>query len=429
MIYIIPETNFLRIPYNKEHTDYTVFHFNGNLKKLYDLKEANNSKDSISIVLPEIVCRELQQQKLDAYQEDCRKWEKLCNSFGDYANGVIHVSVDEFNRRLNKQIQMRIDEFNLPIMPICKSVWFKSIIERAIDKTPPFEGKEKESDKGFKDTVLWYSILEFAREKNGEYIFITNDNIFHNHIKAFKDEFYRATGNNIFICRTYEDVLQYVVVNEADKYIDSVSINDETREIVLKHSNTDYSAKLNYLQPKVFAEEDVLTFINQDIKKIYDNALSYWDGIDLERLHGDVEYIGHMEYEVLYNQDGILSLIFNGEIYLGGAHGTPSKTGKVYDLSTGKVLGLCHLLGESEGKVLHRLKERWKIDKEKRGDDVYWDNFKPNYKSVEEIKFYLDKKGIHIFFDVDEAACYAEGFVEFILADISELAIMKRKKG
>jgi len=323
---------------------------------------------------------------------------------------------------------MRIDDYNLPIMPICKSVWFESIVERALDKTPPFEGKEKESDKGFKDTVLWYSILEFAREKHGEYIFITNDNIFHNHIRAFKEEFTQATGNNIFICRTFDEVLQYVVVNEADKYIDSVSINDETREIILKHSNTDYSAKLHYLQPKVFAEEDVLTFINQDIKKIYDNALSYWDGIDLERLHEDAEYIGHMEYEVLYNQNGILSLIFNGDIYLGGPHGTPSKKGKVYDLSTGKVLGLCDLLGKSESKVLHRLMERWKMDKEMRGKDVYWDNFKPAYKSVEEIKFYLDKKGIHIFFDVDEAACYAEGFVEFILADISEITILKKKK-
>ena len=71
---------------------------------------------------------------------------------------------------------------------------------------------------------------------------------------------------------------------------------------------------------------------------------------------------------------------------------------------------------------------KWKVDKEKRGNDVYWDNFVPTYKSTEEVRFYLDSKGVHVFFDVYEAACYAEGFVEFILADMSEISIMKEKK-
>ena len=161
---------------------------------------------------------------------------------------------------------------------------------------------------------------------------------------------------------------------------------------------------------------------------IYDNAFSYWESVDLERLDEDVECAGQMGYEVMYNQDGILSFLFKGEIYLGGAHENPSQLGRVYNLSTGETLNLCKLLGENDVQVMQRLNEKWKLDKEIRGNDVSWDNFEPNYKSIEDINFYLDKKGVHVFFDVYEAACYAEGFVEFILADISELSIMKKKK-
>lgn len=39
---------------------------------------------------------------------------------------------------------------------------FESIVNRAFSKLPPFEGKDKKSDKGFKDAFVWESVLEFA---------------------------------------------------------------------------------------------------------------------------------------------------------------------------------------------------------------------------------------------------------------------------
>lgn len=120
---------------------------------------------------------------------------------------------------------------------------------------------------------------------------------------------------------------------------------------------------------------------------------------------------------------GILAFLFNGEIYLGGSHGTIYQIGRVYNLNTGSSIGLCKLLDKDESSVLALVKQRWQEDKAKRGNDVFWDDFQPNYESVEDIKFYLDEKGIHIFFDIYEAACYADGFVEFLLADISKVVV------
>jgi hypothetical protein len=41
------------------------------------------------------------------------------------------------------------------------NIRFDSIVKRAFEKRPPFEGSEGGSDKGFKDALLWESILEY----------------------------------------------------------------------------------------------------------------------------------------------------------------------------------------------------------------------------------------------------------------------------
>lgn len=423
MIYITADTNYLRIPHN-DRADYTKFYMNNNFSNLYQLQNKKKFEDDITIVIPELVFKELQQQKLEAYCGVCKQVETLFHCLGDYGKNEIYVTVEQYDEILRQQIENFIEEKKLLVAPICEKEWFYSIIKRAIRKKPPFEGKEKETDKGFKDVVIWYSLLSFARINHGKYFFVTNDGVFNNNFNELKSEFKQITGCEIYFYKNYEQVLQHLVVDGSAKKIDSVSINYDVREIVLKHSNSDYSAMLSYSQPRVFAEEVVLTFINRDIKMIYDDALSRWDSIDLSDC-GEREdnYAGNMTYQVKYNERGILAFLFNGEIYLGGPHGTLYQIGRVYNLNTGSSLGLCKLLDKDESSVLALVKQRWQEDKAKRGNDVYWDDFQPNYKSVEDIKFYLDEKGIHVFFDVYEAACYVDGFVEFLLADISKVVV------
>lgn len=428
MIYIIPETNFLRIPYNKK-TDYTRFDMNNNFRMLNELRYASKLKEEVIVAVPEMVCRELHQHKLEAYIETCNQVRSLFNCLGDYGKAELFVAPEEYSKILGEQMDACIRQHDVKIVPVCEKEWFESIIHRAIQKMAPFEGKTKESDKGFKDVVIWYSILSYAKSNPGEYIFITNDGIFHNSFRELKTEFEEVTGSVIYFYRNYEEVLQHVVVKDSEQYIESVYIDDIEREIILKHSNTDYSARLKYVLPKVFAEQDVLTFINQDIKRIYEDASSYWDDVDLGLcVEDEASYAGSMYYSTKYNRNGLLSVLFLGEIYLGGPHGTPSQRGRVYELSTGKVLGLCELLGMEEEAVLRLIYERWKEDKKKRGNDVYWDDFQPNYKTSEDVKFYLDDGGIHVFFDIYEAACYAEGFVEFLLADHAEIGYFNLEK-
>ena len=65
------------------------------------------------------------------------------------------------------------------MLPIPSDDRFKGIVKRAFDKAPPFGGKEKNSDKGFKDALIWESILEFVLlHRQADIIFYTKDNGF-----------------------------------------------------------------------------------------------------------------------------------------------------------------------------------------------------------------------------------------------------------
>lgn len=77
---------------------------------------------------------------------------------------------------------------------------FKLILDRVFKKLPPFNKADNASDKGFKDTMLWLSVLDFFKTNdNKNIIFVTNDKIFLNNEDSLCKEFKDFTGKDIEI--------------------------------------------------------------------------------------------------------------------------------------------------------------------------------------------------------------------------------------
>ncbi len=77
---------------------------------------------------------------------------------------------------------------------------FKSILQRAFDKVPPFNDSDNASDKGFKDTVMWLSIMNFFKYNGeNEVVFLTDDKGFINKTENLTKEFEEYTGKKIKI--------------------------------------------------------------------------------------------------------------------------------------------------------------------------------------------------------------------------------------
>ena len=76
-----------------------------------------------------------------------------------------------------------------------------TIIDRANRRLPPFSAAKDASDKGFKDCLLWLSMLAYFKD-NGEddVIFVTDDkSAFGNNTEYLQKEFHEVTGKTIEI--------------------------------------------------------------------------------------------------------------------------------------------------------------------------------------------------------------------------------------
>lgn len=105
---------------------------------------------------------------------------------------------------------------------------------RAFSKLSPFEGKDKKSDKGFKDALLWGSILEFVlKHRNSKIIYYSKDNVFGEFLlKEFAEN---VSDASLFICKNENEVKVQLEAwaKEIDKYsYQPIEEFDENQESV-----------------------------------------------------------------------------------------------------------------------------------------------------------------------------------------------------
>ena len=118
-------------------------------------------------------------KKVDEYKSYITKW--ILPEFS-----ISEIKIDDYIEYITKEIDTYKSEIqsginNIMVLPIPSDNRFKGIVQRAFDKAPPFGGKEKNSDKGFKDVLIWESILELTfSHKYANILFYTKD-------KGFKE--------------------------------------------------------------------------------------------------------------------------------------------------------------------------------------------------------------------------------------------------
>ncbi|MGI6434975.1 MAG: PIN domain-containing protein [Syntrophomonadaceae bacterium] len=168
-----------------------------------NLKEvvANLSED-FTVYVTQVSIDERISQK---YMELKKKYEKL-TEFTDEYRGIAAICITTlFDKKFEAEKELTqngyIELFGEHIIPFSSNdATFSKILDRVFKKVPPFLSFDGASDKGFKDSLIWLSLLEFF-QSNGEddIIFITNDNGFRKNTDALCKEFSEFTGKSIVI--------------------------------------------------------------------------------------------------------------------------------------------------------------------------------------------------------------------------------------
>lgn len=160
-------------------------------------------KDIFSIYITQVSIDERIAQNCRDLKTQYDEAEKCKEKFNRFATISFQKTYEEESAVYQKGIQTKYENyFGDHIIPLKKDGEMLSIIiDRANKRLPPFSAVKEASDKGFKDCLLWLSMLAFFKD-NGEdqVVFVTDDkSAFRNNIEYLQKEFHEVTGKTIEI--------------------------------------------------------------------------------------------------------------------------------------------------------------------------------------------------------------------------------------
>ena len=235
---LIFDTNALFQAYEKK-ADFTTFSFNSTFENVIDMINQLDIYNQVTVAIPSVVWNEMEKQIIEKHDELLSTYKSMISkkrfpeysiqenpdiNYPEYIKNKLTEYKKEISVGLNKVIEL----------PIASNNRFESIINRAFSKLPPFEGKDKKSDKGFKDALLWESILEFSlTHRNSKIIYYSKDNAFGEFLlNEFAEN---VSDSSLFICKNESEVKVQLEAwaKEIDKYsYQPIEEFDENQEII-----------------------------------------------------------------------------------------------------------------------------------------------------------------------------------------------------
>lgn len=194
----------------KDGNDYSRSWILEQVEKYSDLVELADVYDEVRFVISEIVVRETHRNQCEKYKDKTDRLKRIVlpdwrfehdTSVADYKDWLQGHFDEHYKRGLFGMVHF----FVAPVPENC----LKSIVERALAKRAPFEGKGKASDKGFKDALIWETLLQYKHDnKADEIVLITKDSRLSD--ASISDEFEKEFGQAITICSDPESFQEYL---------------------------------------------------------------------------------------------------------------------------------------------------------------------------------------------------------------------------
>lgn len=233
---IIFDTNVIRC------TDDLKRLINSNISDLYDFLCESKIMDDVIICVPEIVIDEIIKGKLEKVQEAEQKFIDLGSKLKflkcDYNVGF---NLEEYEDTIRKELFEIIANYHVEIIPN-HSGDIKIIIDRALSKKFPFQN----SDRGFKDTIIWLSVLDdVGKNKDVNYIIITDNTSDFDPIDL-KEEFSDCSTGELFVCKSPAEIkeqLDYAFdlklkIKEIKDNISEIGLDDSIIISIISYLNS-----------------------------------------------------------------------------------------------------------------------------------------------------------------------------------------------
>lgn len=259
MIAVFIDSNSL---FAKPHRDFSKIWVHEKLDAYVDMIESADLYDYVKLVIPEIVFGELHRQQIESFKNATNDLQGF--AFPTWRPDY-EANLEDYKKWLNSEHQSLISHGKRGMVALetaeVSGCCFESIIERALDKRAPFEGKDKHSDKGFKDVLIWETILEYKRgHSEDNIIWLSRDKRLHD--ASLQCEYKNEFHEEITICgnkQEFEEALnqaistlnidakpQYTSNRESkiDKFLRSTVFDN--MQLILEVGNLSYASDTKY---------------------------------------------------------------------------------------------------------------------------------------------------------------------------------------
>jgi rRNA-processing protein FCF1 len=156
------------------------------------------------IILPDLVIEELKYQKRKELEKNKKLFLK--NPF-HWLRNIDREDTENFDNEAHITELENKEDIKYTIIHLKNHSVLDQIRELAIEKLPPFET----DGKGFKDTYIYFTVLEYLQTISDKYIFVcTKDKIFQEAFKKYQ---------NIKVIEDFKEFEEYIGLNIPSEYI------------------------------------------------------------------------------------------------------------------------------------------------------------------------------------------------------------------
>jgi hypothetical protein len=183
---IIFDTNKVRAT-NSGGASYGSFEFGSEFKELKSYVKDKGLSEFIDTAIPDVAVQELLQQKVEQYSEDIEDITGIRSRLSELPGvDFSRVSLPAKDFDCKEHLDPKMAEFvrsnEFTVMDIEEEEFghiLKEVMRRAIERRSPFRGSKNSPDIGFKDVMIWESILNYRNYgKYDKVIFFTADSGF-----------------------------------------------------------------------------------------------------------------------------------------------------------------------------------------------------------------------------------------------------------
>ncbi len=195
-------------------------------------KELELFVQDADIIIPFTVVEEIKRQKKAVLKS---KRDSFVSNPFHRLRAINEVDTKSFD--IDAYIQKLIDEETIPfeVIDLKSNDVLPLIKELAIAKQPPFEEADG-TDKGFKDALIYFSVLEYLQEVPNKYVFVcAKDNRLG---EAFKN------NPNVFVVKDYSEFKQHSISQFFDDYFIE-KVNEELSITITKENIKEYWYNIN----------------------------------------------------------------------------------------------------------------------------------------------------------------------------------------